>query len=361
MNRKWWRSLLGVGMVLTLVLAACQSTPADDPTDAPDPTDTEESMDPAESTDDGDGGNAAEGEIFVSGSSTVEPITNAVAEAFAAANSGFQYTVEGPGTGDGFALFCNGETDIADASRAISEEEIALCEEAGIDYVELLVAYDGLSVITSAENTEVTCLSFLDLYALLGPESEGFANWSDANDLAAELEGELGDEFGAVNTPYPDAALSITAPGEESGTYDSFVEIVFGDIAEARGTEEVSRIDYTASANDNVIVEGITSSPSSLGWVGLAFAAEAEGVTSIEIDGGDGCVAPSEETVADESYPISRPLFIYPNLAAVEENPALAPFVDYYVAEGLALAGDVGYVALTDEQSQTTADAWEGR
>lgn len=334
-NRRWWRSLLGVGVVLMLVLAACQSNTGTDGSDA--------------------------GEIYVSGSSTVEPITNAVAEAFAADNSGFQYTVEGPGTGDGFALFCNGETDISDASRAISEEEVAACADSGVEYVELLVAYDGLSVITSAENTDVTCLSFLDLYALLGPESEGFADWSDANDLAAELEGEFGDEFGATNAPYPDAALSITAPGEESGTYDSFVEIVFGDIAGARGTEEVSRIDYTASANDNVIVENITGSASSLGWVGLAFAAEAEGITSIEIDGGDGCVAASEEAVADESYPISRPLFIYPSLAAVEENPGVAPFVDYYVSEGLALAGEVGYVALTDEQGQATADAWEGR
>ncbi len=361
LNRKGWRSLLGVGMVLMLVLAACQSIPADSAepgsagSDDAEPS-TDQSAGPS-----GDGGTGAEGEVFVSGSSTVEPITNAVAEAFAAENGEFQYTVEGPGTGDGFALFCNGETDISDASRAISEEEIALCEEAGVEYVELLVAYDGLSVITSAENTDVTCLSFLDLYALLGPESEGFANWSDANDLAAELEGELGDEFGAVNAPYPDVSLDITAPGEESGTYDSFVEIVFGDIAEARGADEVARIDYTASANDNVIIENIAGSPSSLGWVGLAFASEADGVTSIEIDGGDGCVAPSEEAVADESYPISRPLFIYPSLASVEENPAMAPFVDYYVSEGLALAGDVGYVALTDEQGQATAEAWEGR
>ena len=343
-NKKWWRSLLGISTMLVLVLAACQG-----------------SGDGSEPADASSGTGGGEGEIFVSGSSTVEPITNAVAEAYAAENSGFEYTVEGPGTGDGFALFCNGETDISDASRAISEEEIALCGEADVEYVELLVAFDGLSVITSAENTEVTCLSFLDLYALLGPESEGFESWSDANDLAAELEGELGDEFGASNAPYPEASLDISAPGEESGTYDSFVEIVFGDIAEARGADEVARIDYPASANDNVIIENIAGSPSSLGWVGLAFASQAEGVTSIEIDGGDGCVAPSAETVADESYPISRPLFIYPSLAAVEENPAVAPFVDYYVSEGLALAGDVGYVPLTDEQAQATVDAWEGR
>ena len=336
-KRPWLRPALTILVSGTFVLAACSGTPA-------------------RTT---DGGSA--GEIFVSGSSTVEPITNAVAEAYAAENAEFQYTVEGPGTGDGFALFCAGETDISDASRAISEEEAALCEEAGVEYVELLVAYDGLSVITSADNSEIECLSFLDLYALLGPESEGFASWSDADDLAAELEAEFGDELGASNAPYPDVALDVTAPGEESGTYDSFVEIVFEDVAEARGVDAVARIDYTASANDNVIVEGITGSATSLGWVGLAFANEAGGVKLLEIDGGDGCVAPSDETVADESYPISRPLFIYPSLSAVEGNPSLAAFVDYYVADGLALAGEVGYVALTDEQAQATVEAWEGR
>ncbi|MEP7082660.1 MAG: substrate-binding domain-containing protein [Chloroflexota bacterium] len=354
MNPNGWRPLLGIGVVLMLVLAACQGgAGASEP--APDGS---------------SGGGSGSGEIFVSGSSTVEPITNAVAEAFAAQSSGFEYTVEGPGTGDGFALFCNGETDISDASRAISEEEIAECEANGVAYAELLVAFDGLSVITSADNADVTCLSFLDLYALLGPESEGFASWSDANDLAAELEAELGDEFGASNAPYPDASLDVTAPGEESGTYDSFVEIVFGDISEARLeagaiTEEqvaTSRIDYTASANDNVIVENVAGSASSLGWVGLAFASGADGITSFEVDGGGGCVAPSGDTVADESYPISRPLYIYPSLASVEGNPAVAPFVDFYVSdEGLALAGEVGYVALTAEQAQATRDAWEGR
>ena len=371
------RPLLGIGVMLMLVLAACQSNSgasgsASATTEASTEASatTEESVEgsPMESASEGGGGTAS-GEIFVSGSSTVEPITNAAAEAFAADNPDFQYTVEGPGTGDGFALFCNGETDISDASRAIKEEEAALCQESGVEYVELQVAFDGLSVITSEEN-EISCLSFLDLYALLGPESEGFENWSEANDLAAELAAEFGEDMGASNAPYPDLSLEITAPGEESGTYDSFVELVFGKIAKARAeggsiTEEqikTSRIDYTASANDNVIVENISGSPGSLGWVGLAFASEAEGVKLLEVDGGDGCVAPSDETVADESYPVSRPLFIYPSLAAIESNPAVAPFVEFYISEeGLALAGEVGYVALTEEQAQATRDAWEGR
>ena len=349
LNQMRRRAPLPMVAVLTLALAACQGG--------------------------GSGASAADGggdatEIFVSGSSTVEPITNAAAEAFAEQNADFQYTVEGPGTGDGFALFCNGETDISDASRPIQDEESAACADNGVEYVELLVAYDGLSVITSAANADVTCLSFLDLYALLGPESEGFDSWSDANDLAAELEDELGGEYGASHAPYPDAPLDVTAPGEESGTYDSFVEIVIGPISEVRLESgaiaeeqvETSRIDYIASANDNVIVENIAGTESSLGWVGLAFAGEAEGIASIEVDGGDGCVAPSDATVADGSYPISRPLFIYPNLARVDANPLLAAFVDFYVSpEGLALAGDVGYVVLTEEQGQATRDAWEGR
>jgi phosphate transport system substrate-binding protein len=348
-ERVWLRPARSFAAIAILALAACTNTSGGNGDGAGAST--------------GDGAGGVEGEIFVSGSSTVQPITNAVAQAFQADNPGFEYTVEGPGTGDGFALFCNGETDISDASRAISEDEIALCEEAAVEYVELLVAYDGLSVITSADNADITCLSFLDLYALLGPESEGFENWSDAAALADELAGELGSDFGESHADeYPDAPLEITAPGEESGTYDSFVDIVFGDIAEARGVDPVARIDYQSSPNDNVIVENVAGSASSLGWVGLAFASEAEGIQSLEIDGGDGCVTPSDETVADESYPISRPLYIYPSLATVDENPAVAPFVDYYVSdEGLALAGEVGYVVLTAEQGQATRDAWEGR
>jgi phosphate transport system substrate-binding protein len=318
----------GLLIIVVLVLAACGGGGSD--------------------ANDGEG--EGSDEVFVSGSSTVEPITNRVAEAFREQNPDFAYTVEAPGTGDGFALFCNGETDIQDASRAIREEEVQSCADGGVEYVELLVAYDGLSVITGA-TTAVECLSFLDLYALLGPESEGFSNWADANDLADELASELGDEFGASHAPYPDAELSVTAPGEESGTFDSFVELAIADIAEARGQEDTTRPDYTASANDNLIID--SAAENSLGWVGLYYARNAESVRQIPIDGGDGCVEPSDETVADGSYPISRPLFIYPNLARAEENPLVVSFVDFYISdEGLALAGDVGYVALTAEQAE---------
>jgi phosphate transport system substrate-binding protein len=328
----------------TLVLAACSSNP--------DRNDPDESA-PA------NGGDGLSGEIAISGSSTVEPISSIVAEDFKAANPGVNYSVDGPGTGDGFALFCAGEIDISDASRAINEEEVAACDEGGIPYVELQVAVDGLSVITSPDNADVTCLSFGDLYALVGPESQGFANWSDADDLAAEI----GGDFGEIHAPYPDAALDITAPGEESGTFDSFVELALGDVIGAREQEETTRPDYQASADDNVIVENIGGTPSSLGWVGFAFADEnSDSVKSLEVDGGDGCVAPTPETIASNEYPISRPLFIYVNADEAAARPELAAFVDYYLSdEGIAAVSEADYVALDEAALEETRAAWEGR
>ena len=341
------RALLGIAMVGILVLSGCVTTPTDGASDE----------------NGGNGEGTAGGRVVISGSSTVEPISSIVAEDFAAAIDGFDYSVDGPGTGDGFALFCNGETDISNASRPISDEEIAACEEAGIPYVELKVAVDGISVLTSPANDAVSCLSFTDLYALLGPESQGFDNWSEANDLADELAADLGDEFGAANTPYPDAALEVTAPGEESGTYDSFLELVFEDIAEGREAEPVARADYTASADDNVIIEGIAGSEGSLGWVGFAFYEEnADSVKALEVDGGDGCVAPTAETIASNEYPISRDLFIYVNADKAAENDALAAFVDYYLSDdGIAAVEEAGYVPLTADALDETRAAWDGR
>jgi phosphate transport system substrate-binding protein len=343
LKRTGLRPALAIALVATFVLVACSSNPArgDDATDA------------------GNGGDGLSGDLVISGSSTVEPITSIVAEDFAEGNPDVEYSVDGPGTGDGFALFCAGETDISDASRAINEEEVAACEENGISYVELQVAIDGLSVITSPDNADVSCLSFGDLYALLGPESQGFENWSDADDLASELGGNYGD----IHAPYPDAALEVTAPGEESGTFDSFVELVIGDIAEAREQDETTRPDYQTSADDNVIVENIGGSSSSLGWVGFAFADEnADSVKSLEVDGGDGCVAPTPETIASGEYPISRPLYIYVNAAEAEARPELAAFVDYYLSdEGMAAVTEADYVALDDAALEETRAAWDGR
>jgi phosphate transport system substrate-binding protein len=337
-------SMTSLGAVALLMLAGCVTTP----------TASEGAGEPQ------DGATSA---VVISGSSTVEPISSIVTEDFAAANPGFEFSVDGPGTGDGFARFCAGETDISDASRAISDEEVAACEEAGIPWVELKIGVDGISVLTSTANDAVGCLSFLDLYALLGPESQGLDEWSAANNLADELAAELGDEFGVSNAPYPDEPLEVTAPGEESGTYDSFLELVFEDIAEVRGTEPVARPDYTPSGDDNVIIQGISGSDTSLGWVGFAFYEEnPEAVRAVEVDGGDGCVAPTAETIASNEYPISRDLFIYVNTDKAAENPALVEFVDYYLSDqGVAAVEEAGYIPLTADALEESRAAWDGR
>ena len=295
------------------------------------------------------------GSIVISGSSTVEPVSIAVAQTFAEKAPDVEISVDGPGTGDGFEMFCDGETDISDASRAITEEEKADCEQAGISYLELKVANDGIAVVTSPQNRHVKeCLSFTDMYALVGPESQGFDRWSDANPLAAEL-------GGTKAAPFPNVPLIVTGPGEESGTYDSFVELVIADLAEQRGEEEQTRPDYQASPDDNVIIQGVEGSRTSFGWVGYAFYAESrDQVEAFQVAGKDGrCVAPSAATTADGSYPVSRSLYIYVNAEKLRSKPALREFVEAYVSDdGLAAAAEVGYVALSEAQARQTQDAY---
>lgn len=344
-----------VALAAGLVLAACggddeTGTGSDDPSTSPES--------------DGDaGGGTAEGTVTISGSSTVAPISSIVADEFNAGGSPAEITVDDPGTGDGFALFCEGETDISDASRPINEEEAQACADAGVEFVELEVAFDGITVLTSAGNDDVECLTFADLYALVGPESQGFASWTDAQALATEL---------GSTTELPDAPLDITAPGTESGTYDSFIELALGDPAEARvaagaiteDEAETTRTDYSSQADDNAIISGIEGSDSSFGWVGFAFAEGAgDAVKEIEIDGGDGCVAPSVETIADGSYPISRPLYIYVNVANADENPAVAEYVDFYLSDDslTALVEEAGYVPLPEDRATATRERWETR
>lgn len=300
------------------------------------------------------------GALVISGSSTVQPITSIVAEDFQAIHPDVEYSVDGPGTGDGFALFCKGETDISDASRPIKDAEAKICSDAGIHYLGLKVGIDGISVITSTQNTAASCLSLLDLYALLGPESQGFARWSDANALAGELASLSG--YGASHAPYPDAKLSVTAPGEESGTYDSFVEFVVTKLAKARSKAVATRPDYTASGNDNVIIDGVGGAAASLGWVGFAYADQNRAkVKLLEVDGGKGCVAPTAETIASGEYPMSRPLFIYVNLDKAASNPVIPAFVDYYLSDkGIAAVTEADYIAIGADELAATRSAWTG-
>jgi phosphate transport system substrate-binding protein len=337
-NRRKWLTILAALAVLSLVAAACGEDGDGGTTGATGETTTE-----------------VTGSLNISGSSTVEPITSLVAEQFQGLNPGVTVAVDGPGTSDGFELFCNGETDISDASRPIDGEEVAACSENGIEPIEIEVALDALTVIGHTGNP-VECMNFGDLYALFGPESEGIDTWNAADSLAAEVGGTGG---------FPDQALTIVAPGEESGTYGSFIELVgIEDIALERGVPEdeaaTLRPDYQISADDNVIVDNAAGTEGGLGFVGFSFAINAgDEVKLFQVDGGDGCVAPGEDTVIDGTYPLARSLYIYVNHNKIAENPALAPFVDYYLSdEGIASVTAVQYVALPADRLEAARAAW---
>ncbi len=365
------RFALASAVSLSLLASACGSSDSsDDAGDAATTTAeagaTTSAGDDAATTTEGDAGTAtttaggggtgdlAAGEVFVTGSSTVEPISSRVSELAETESGGeLKVTVEGPGTGDGFKLFCGGEADVTGASRPIKDEEQAECKAAGVEFVELQVGIDGLTIATNPKNTAVECLDVAALYALVGPESEGFANWSDANPLATEL--------GSKYATLPDAPLTISGPGEESGTYDSFVEFAIKGFAEERTQDEATRADYTSSANDNLIVEGIEGSDTSLGWVGYAFyKGEGDKMKAISVaDDTGACVAPTDETIADGSYPFSRELFIYVNTTKAAENPAIGSYVDLYLSdEGIASVADAGYVPEAADKLEEARSAW---
>jgi len=316
---------------------------------------------------DGDDLSSLEGTIAISGSSTVFPIVQAQAEAFASIAPGVAISVDGPGSGDGAALFCDGEIPIGNASRAYKDEELETCAANGIEFIEILRGIDGISVITSASNDAVECLSFNQIYALISSEAQGFESWADANALLADMGSTAGE--------LPDAPLDIFGPGEESGTFDSFGEIVLEEVAggdtgldaEAREFVESIRPDYTSSPNDNVIIEGITSSDTSLGWVGFAFASEAAEagdakLLSVSVEDGGECILPTAETIADASFPISRPLYTYVNLDAATNDAAVIAFVDYMMSDvGLESVSAVGYIDLPDEDQAKVQAAWADR
>jgi phosphate transport system substrate-binding protein len=329
-KRRAWPIVVATGASISLVAAACGGDDA--------------------------GSSGSTGSLNISGSSTVEPITSLVAEKFLTANPGVELAVDGPGTSDGFELFCNGETDINDASRPIDDAEVMACEEQGVTPIELEVGLDALSVIGHPSNP-VDCLTFGDLYALFGPESTGFDTWSDGNALAEEVGGNGG---------FPGQPLTIVAPGEESGTYGSFIDLTgTEDVAIERGVPEDEagflRADYQISPDDNVIIDSAAGTEGGLGFVGFAFAENAgDSVKEFSIDGGEGCVAPSPDAVIDGSYPMGRSLFIYVNAERAAESPALGSFVDFYLSdEGLASVEEVQYIGLPSERIQAARETWE--
>ncbi|WCO67528.1 substrate-binding domain-containing protein [Iamia majanohamensis] len=302
---------------------------------------------------------SVEGRVTVTGSSTVEPVSTFAAQALRGQTGAIDISVEGPGTGDGLEKLCGGDADIAGASRPITDEELSACAEAGIDLIELPVGLDGVAVVVEGSDPP-SCLSFADLYALVGPEAVGVGRWSEATEVARQL---------GSDTVLPDRRLVVAGPGEESGTFDSLVEQVIEPVAERRVADgEVDpdeagtiRSDYASSANDNTIIEAVGSDDGGLGWVGFAFAAESPDVASVPIAvSPDGpCVAPSEETIRDGSYPIARTLFLYVDAARAAEDPAVAAYVDFYLAGLDDFVDLAGYVELEDPQA--TRELWAAR
>ncbi len=274
------------------------------------------------------------GTIRIDGSSTVAPLTEAIAEGFQAENPDVRVTVGTSGTGGGFEKFCAGETDISDASRAIEPEEVALCKKNGVVNEEVRVATDALTVVANPENP-VSCLTVDQLNAVWGPDSK-LSSWSDIPGLKEDF----------------DEDLQLFGPGTDSGTFDYFTEAI-------NGEEGASRTDYNnVGENDNATVSGVQGSPGGMGYFGYSFFVENEGtLKALEVDGGDCCVAPSVETAQNDTYvPLSRPLFIYPSEQALQK-PEVKAFVDYYLENVNSAAESVGFIPLTDEQLQQSKNA----
>jgi phosphate transport system substrate-binding protein len=249
-----------------------------------------------------------------------------VAEEFGLLTEGnVRITVGVSGTGGGFEKFCRGETQITNASRPIRESEIEACNQAGIDFIEIPVALDGLTVMVNPSNDFVECMTIAELRAIWAPEAEGqVTRWSQ------------------VRPGWPDEPLHLYGPGVDSGTFDYFTEAVIGESQASRG-------DFTASENDNVLVQGISGDPNSLGYFGYAYYIENQGrLKAVAIDGGNGCMEPTDETINNGTYPLSRPVFIYVRQDAAEQ-PHIQEFIQFYLGEdGRDLVRLVGYIPFPD-------------
>lgn len=281
-----------------------------------------------------------EGTILVDGSSTVAPITAAVAEEFQTEYPDVRVPVGISGTGGGFKKFCAGETDISDASRPIKESEFEECKANGIEYVELPVAFDGLAVMVNPENDFAACLTVEELKKMWEPEAEGvIMNWNQ------------------IRADFPDQPLTLYGAGTDSGTYDYFTLATVG-------TEGSSRGDFLPSEDDNVLVQGIAGDPNALGFFGLAYYEEnADKLKLVAVDNGDGnCVEPNLETVADGTYqPLSRPIFIYVNRERIDQKDEISAFIEFYLANAGELVLEVGYIPLTDEIYALAQNRYDNR
>ncbi len=288
--------------------------------------------------DDGGDGESSDvsGEVTIDGSSTVFPLSQAAAELFREEAPDVQVAVGQSGTGGGFEKFCAGETDISDASRPIEEDEVAACEEAGIEFTELQVAVDALTLVAHPD-LAVDCLTTEQVIELWGPGST-ITNWSQ------------------LDPSFPDQDIAFFGPGTDSGTYDYMANDVIGDDAEA------TRDDYEASEDDNVIVQGVSGTEGATGYFGYTYFEEnQDSLKAIAVDDGNGCVVPSAETAqAGEYTPLSRPLFIYVAHSNYADNEAVTSFVDFYIENLESIAEAALFIPLNDEQYTATQDALAG-
>jgi len=263
--------------------------------------------------------------IQIDGSSTVFPITEAVSEEFQKAKKGtVKVTVGIAGTGGGFKKFCRGETDISDASRPILKQEMETCKQSGVQYIELPIAYDALTVMVNPKNDWVKALTVPDLKKMWEPAAQGkVTTWNQ------------------VRSEWPNSPLKLFGPGADSGTFDYFTEAIVGKAKSSRG-------DFTASEDDNVLVQGIANDRNALGYFGFAYYIENQKkLRAAPIDGGKGPVLPSAKTVEDGSYqPLSRPIFIYVSKKSLDSRPEVREYVEFYLKNAPTLVKQVKYVAL---------------
>jgi len=271
------------------------------------------------------------GSIKIDGSSTVYPVTEAAAEEFSAKERDVRITIGVSGTGGGFKKFCAGEIDITGASRYIKDSEKELCKSGGIEFIELPVAYDGISVVVHPSNDFVDSLTVEELNTIWGPAGEGkVTKWSD------------------VRPSFPSTDLALFGPGPDSGTFDYFTKVI-------NGESQASRGDYTASEDDNTLVHGVSSNEGGLGYFGFAYYAENQSkLRAVPVKNGESePVGPSIESIADGSYaPLSRPIFVYVR-KDVADRPDVKAFVEFYLGEGLGLAQEVGYISLPEAEASS--------
>jgi phosphate transport system substrate-binding protein len=286
----------------------------------------------------GGGGEPVSGEIVIEGSSTVQPITQAAAELFRQENPEARIEVGGAGTSDGFEAFCQGDTQISDASRPIDvAEELPVCEENGVEFIEIPVAYDGISVVVNEKNDWATDITSEELKTMWEPAAEGkITQWSQ------------------VRSDWPDRELSLYGPGTESGTYEFFNEVIVGN------EEEVNRSDYEASEDDNVLVQGVSGDENALGYFGYSYYENnLDTLKALAVDG----VKPTEDSIRSGEYLLSRPLFIYVSSDALKNNKAVKPFVDFYVSEQNLdrLVQAAKYVTMPSSLAQESRAQYEDR